>query len=198
MTTGSGERTDSSFPGRGRERAADIEVSQPGNGPTRALQPRAVLLRYVPVSVTEEGLALDLTAAMKARDAQRVAVLRSVVAAAKHLKVEKRVRELDDAALTQVVRREIRQREEAEEFARKAGRDDLASQNVAERRILEEYVPPPLTPEELEGAVREALAGGTQRQMGPVMAALRERYASRLEGKIASEVARRILAEAAG
>ena len=95
-----------------------------------------------PVAVTEEQIAQDLTAAMKARNAQRVAVLRSVVAAAKHLKVEKRVQVLDDAALAQVVRREIRQREEAEEFARKAGRDDLASQNLAERRILEEYVPP--------------------------------------------------------
>ena len=150
------------------------------------------------MGVTEERIALDLTAAMKARDAQRVAVLRSVVAAAKHLKVERRLQALDEAALAQVVRREIRQREEAEEFARKAGRDDLASQNVAERRILEEYAPPPLTAEELEGAVREALAGGTQRQMGAVMAALRERYASRLDGKVASEVVRRVLAEAAG
>jgi len=151
-----------------------------------------------PVAVTEEQIAQDLTAAMKARNAQRVAVLRSVVAAAKHLKVEKRVQVLEEAALAQVVRREIRQREEAEEFARKAGRDDLASQNVAERRILEEYVPPLLTAEELEGAVHEALAGGTQRQMGAVMTALRERYASRLDGKVASEVVRRILAAATG
>jgi uncharacterized protein YqeY len=147
--------------------------------------------------VTEERIALDLTTAMKARDAQRVAVLRSVVAAAKHLKVERRVQALDEAALAQVVRREIRQREEAEEFARKAGRDDLASQNVAERRILEEYVPPPVSAEEIAGAVREVLAGGAQPQMGPVMTALRERYASRLDGKIASEVVRRILSEAA-
>lgn len=150
------------------------------------------------MAVTEEGIARDLTAAMKARDAQRVAVLRSVVAAAKHIKVERRIPILDEAALVQVLRREARQREEAEEFARKAGRGDLASQNVAERRILEEYIPPPLTGDELEAAVRELLAGGAQRQMGAVMTALRERYASRLDGKLASEVARRVLSEAAG
>jgi uncharacterized protein YqeY len=150
------------------------------------------------VAVTEEQIARDLTAAMKARDAQRVAVLRSVIAAAKHLKVERRVAALDEASLVQVVRRELRQREEAEEFARQAGRGDLAEQNRAEREILEAYAPAPLAGEELEQAIREALAGGVARQMGAVMAALRERYPGRLDGKSASELARKVLAESAG
>jgi uncharacterized protein YqeY len=150
------------------------------------------------VAVTEEQIARDLTAAMKARDAQRVAVLRSVIAAAKHLKVERRVAALDEASLVQVVRRELRQREEAEEFARQAGRGDLAEQNRAEREILEAYAPAPLAAEELEQAIREALAGGVARQMGAVMAALRERYPGRLDGKSASELARKVLAESAG
>ncbi len=148
--------------------------------------------------VTEEQIARDLTAAMKARDAQRVAVLRSVIAAAKHLKVERRVAALDDAALVQVVRREMRQREEAEEFARQAGREDLAAQNRAERRLLEAYAPPPLAAEEIERAIRDALAGGVARQMGAVMAALRERFPGRLDGKSASELARKVLAESTG
>lgn len=150
------------------------------------------------MAVTEEGIARDLTAAMKARDAQRVAVLRSVVAAAKHLKVERRVSTLDEDALVQVLRREVRQREEAEAFARQAGREDLASQNRAERSILEAYLPLPVGAEDLARAVREALDGGAPRQMGAVMATLRERYGARLDGKQASEVARRILAEPAG
>lgn len=148
--------------------------------------------------MTEEQIARDLTAAMKARDAQRVAVLRSVIAAAKHLKVERRVAALDEASLVQVVRRELRQREEAEEFARQAGRSDLAEQNRAEREILEAYAPAPLAAAELEQAIREALAGGVARQMGAVMAALRERYPGRLDGKSASELARKVLAESAG
>src|SRR4029453_13794505 len=94
------------------------------------------------VAVSEEQLAQDLTAAMKARDAQRVAVLRGVVAAAKLLKVERRAPRPEEADLVQVLRKEVRKREEAEEFAIKAGREDLVSQNRAERAILDEYVPP--------------------------------------------------------
>jgi uncharacterized protein len=150
------------------------------------------------VAVSEEQLAQDLTAAMKARDAQRVAVLRGVVAAAKLLKVERRAPRLEEADLVQVLRKEVRKREEAEEFAVKAGREDLVSQNRAERAILDEYVPPPLAADELERAIRDALAGGLPRQMGAVMTALRERFPGRLDGKVASEIARKVLAEPAG
>jgi uncharacterized protein YqeY len=148
-----------------------------------------------PVSITEEQLARDLTAAMKARDSQRLEVLRGVVAAAKLLKVERRVSSLEEADLVQVLRKELRKREEAEEFAAKAGRTDLVVQNRAERSILEGYVPALLGEADLERAIRESLAGGTPRQLGPVMSALRERYAGRYDGKTASELARRILAE---
>ena len=150
------------------------------------------------MAVTEEQLAQDLTAAMKARDAQRVAVLRGIVAAAKLVKVERRAPRLDEADLDQVLRKEIRKREEAEEFAVKAGREDLVSQNRAERAILDEYVPPPLGADELERAIRDALAGGVPCQMGAVMSALRERFPGRLDGKAASELARKVLAEPAG
>jgi uncharacterized protein len=150
------------------------------------------------VAVSEEQLAQDLTAAMKARDAQRVAVLRGVVAAAKLLKVERRAPRLEEADLVQVLRKEVRKREEAEEFAVKAGREDLVSQNRAERAILDEYVPAPLAADELERAIRDALAGGVPRQMGAVMTTLRERYPGRLDGKVASESVRRVLAEPAG
>ena len=148
-----------------------------------------------PVSITEEQLARDLTAAMKSRDSQRLEVLRGVVAAAKLLKVERRVSSLEEADLVQVLRKELRKREEAEEFAAKAGRTDLVAQNRAERSILEGYVPALLGEADLERAIRESLAGGTPRQLGPVMSALRERYAGRYDGKTASELARRILAE---
>jgi uncharacterized protein YqeY len=152
----------------------------------------------LPVTVSEEQLARDLTAAMKARDAQRVAVLRTVVAAAKLLKVERRAPRLDEADLIQVMRKELRKREEAEEFAARAGRDDLVSQNRAERAILDGYVPAPLGSEELERAIRDLLATGAPRQIGAVMSALRDRHPGRVDGKAASEIARRILAEPAG
>src|SRR5262249_48811738 len=101
---------------------------------------------------------------------------------------------LEEADLVQVLRRELRKREEAEEFAAKAGRTDLVTQNRAERSILEAYVPAQLGPTELEEAIRAAIAAGTPRQLGPIMNALREHHAGRFDGKSASELARRIIA----
>src|SRR5436309_4394397 len=92
-------------------------------------------------ALTEQQLADDLTRAMKAREMSRVYVLRGLLTAAKNLKVEKRGAALAEADLAQLVRREIRKREEAEEFAAKAGRSELVAQNRSEREMLEAYVP---------------------------------------------------------
>ena len=145
--------------------------------------------------LSEQQLANDLTRAMKAREMTRVYVLRGVLTAAKNLKVEKRGAELDEGELTQLVRRELRKREEAEEFAAKAGRQDVIDQNRAERAILEAYVPALLAAEELERIVRGLVAETGARAIGSVMGALRERYAGRFDGRQASDIARRVLAE---
>src|SRR5213593_4220112 len=134
---------------------------------------------------------------MKARDMPRVYVLRGVLTAVKNLKVEKRGAALAEADLVQIVRREIRKRGEAEEFAVKAGRDDLVAQNRGEREMLEAYAPAPLDVGELERAIREVAADPASRSLGAIMAALRGRFAGRLDGRQASEIARRVLAEPA-
>jgi len=149
------------------------------------------------VPLTEEQLASDLTQAMKARDAVRTSVLRGVITAAKNLKVEKRGAALSEAELVQIVRKEIRKREEAEEFAAKAAREDVIGQNRAERQILEAYAPAPLAAGELEQAIREIAAQPDARNLGAIMSALKARYAGRYDGKQASELGRRILAEVA-
>ena len=105
--------------------------------------------------LTEQQLADDLNRAMKARDMPRVYVLRGVIAAVKNLKVERRGAELVEADLSQIVRKEIRKREEAEEFALKAGRQDTVEQNRSERAMLEAYAPAQLDPATLEQAIRE-------------------------------------------
>ena len=148
------------------------------------------------VPLTEEQLSAALTAAMKARDVARLEVLRGVVSAAKNLKVEKRIAQLDSPDLEQVVRREIKKRDEAEVFAVQAGRDELVAQNRNERAILESLVPPLLDAAALEAAIRQIAAELKATALGPVMGALRERLAGRYDGKLASEIARRLLTPA--
>lgn len=147
------------------------------------------------MALTEQQLSADLVGAMKARDIVRTEVLRGVLAAVKNLKVERRGVALTEADLVQVVRREIRQRDEAAEFAVKGGRSDILERNRAERAVLEGYLPAPLEPAELEAAIRTIVAA-EGRALGAIMARLRERYAGRYDGREASDIARRVLAEA--
>lgn len=146
--------------------------------------------------LTEQQLADDLNAAMKARDMPRVYVLRGVIAAVKNLKVERRGAEIGEADLAQVVRKEIRKREEAEEFAVKAGRQEAVEQNRSERAMLEAYAPAQLDPSVLEQAIREIAADPGSRNLGAVMGALKARFAGRFDGRQASDIARRVLASA--
>ena len=148
------------------------------------------------MALSEERFSADLTAAMKARDMPRVYVLRGLITAAKNLKVERRGAALAEADLVQLVRREVRKRDEAEEFAVKAGRTDVVEQNQAERTILDAYVPALLDAAALEAIVRELAAGLPSPTMGTIMAALRERHGGQFDGKQASEIAKRVIAEA--
>lgn len=145
--------------------------------------------------MTEQQLTEDLTRAMKAREMQRVYVLRGLLTAIKNLKVEKRGGPVAEEDIVQIVRREIRKREEAEGFATKAGREELVAQNRAERTMLEAYVPAQVDPEQLERAIREIAASADARSLGAIMGSLRERFAGRFDGRQASEIARRVLAE---
>jgi uncharacterized protein YqeY len=148
------------------------------------------------MALSEAQLTADLTAAMKARDMPRVYVLRGLLTAAKNLKVERRAQTLSEADLVQLVRREVRQREEAEEFAKKAGRDEAVAQNQAERAMLDAYVPAQMDAAALETVVRGIVASLPSPAMGPVMAALREQHAGQFDGKQASEIVKRVLAGA--
>ena len=148
------------------------------------------------MALTEQQLADDLNRAMKARDMPRVYMLRGVIAAVKNLKIERRGAELAEADLSQIIRKEIRKREEAEEFALKAGRQDAVEQNRGERAMLEAYAPAQLDPVALEQAIREIAAEPNAGNLGAVMGALKARFAGRFDGRQASEIARRVLASA--
>src|SRR6266581_1098976 len=78
-----------------------------------------------------------------------------------------------------------------------AAKNLKVEQNRAERALLEAYVPALLAPAELEEAIRTIVARPEARSLGAIMGALRERFAGRLDGRQASEIARRVLAEPA-
>jgi len=141
---------------------------------------------------TEAQLQEDLKGAMKARDMDTVYVIRGLIAVIKNLKVEKQIAQLLEADIVGLVRKEINKRTEAADFARQANRADLVEKNEHEKRLLEKYLPEQLSTEALQATIKEIAAELGTAQIGPIMAKLRERHAGQFDGKLASELIRKL------
>src|ERR1041385_987174 len=142
----------------------------------------------------------DLKDAMRARDATKLGVLRMLKSAMKYAAIEKSgaEAELDDAELTQVIRKQVKQRQDSIESFEKGGRAELAEKEKSELAILNQYLPAALSAEELSRIVRETIAevGATSRaQMGTVMKALGPKVAGCADGRTLSQEVQRQLGE---
>lgn len=148
-----------------------------------------------------ERLRSDLRTAIRKRDELRRDTLRMVIAAAYTIEKEAR-RPLTDDELVGVLAREVKTRRESIDAFRKGGRDELAQREELESAVLAEYLPRPLTEDELREMVTAAVdevGASSARDMGRVMGLLSPRTRGRADGKLVSslvmqELARRDLA----
>jgi len=143
------------------------------------------------VSLTEK-IQQDMRDAMKGRDRARVGALRMLSAALKNGEIEAG-RTLTEEEEQVVLRKQLKQREESAEAFRKAGREEQAASESAEAEIVREYLPEPLSPEELEQivdrAIQETGAGG-MKDMGPVMGRAMALAGGRAQGRELSALVR--------
>ena len=139
----------------------------------------------------KERIVSDMTAAMKAKDAERLSALRMVKAAVMNREKEHNT-ELTDAEVTKVLQSLVKQRRDSVEQYEKAGRDELAAKERAEIAVIESYLPQAATREEIERAVEEAVRetnASSMREMGAVMKAAQARLAGRsADGRTVSEI----------
>ena len=138
----------------------------------------------------------DLTAAMKERDAERRDALRLILSALRSAEKDLQ-RSLSDEEELQVLQRERKRRIEAIEAFEGAGRDKQADQERLELDILEEFMPEPLSEDDLERIVDDAIAevGATSmRDLGRVMADVMPQVAGRADGSVVSQLVREKLA----
>ncbi|HEY1185177.1 MAG TPA: GatB/YqeY domain-containing protein [Bryobacteraceae bacterium] len=135
----------------------------------------------------------DMVGAMKARQEARLSALRMVKAALMKLKVDS-PKPLDEAAEMQVLKSLIKQRIDAADAFRKAGRTEQADKEEAERALIESYLPAAATEAEMDEAIASALAetGVTSlKQMGVVMKAAQARLQGKtVDGKALSDKVR--------
>jgi uncharacterized protein len=146
----------------------------------------------------QERIDSDLRDAMRAKDAATLGVLRMLKSALKYSAIAKSDAEaqLDDAEVAQVIRRQVKQRQDSIESFEKGGRPELAAKEKDEFAILQAYLPQGLNADELAKIVGETISeiGATSRtQMGAVMKALQGRIAGRTDGKTLSQEVQRQL-----
>jgi len=128
---------------------------------------------------------------MREKNAMRLGVLRMLKAAFTNAAIEKSgaQAQLSDAEATQVIRKQVKQRQDSIESFEKGGRAELVAKEKEELSILQSYLPQQLSAEEISKVVRETIAevGATSRtQMGAVMKALPAKVAGRADGKTLS------------
>ena len=138
----------------------------------------------------------DITAAMKSRDSAQLSALRMLKAALMNKNVEKG-RDLDEAESLQVVASLVKQRRDSIEQFEKAGREDLVAKETLDVRVLETYLPPAATADEIDAAIAAAIAetgAASAKDIGKVMKAVMPRLAGKnADGKAVNEAVRRKL-----
>ena len=128
---------------------------------------------------------------MREKNAMKLAVLRMLKAAIMNAAIEKvgAQGQLSDGDATQVIRKQVKQRQDSIESFEKGGRAELAAKEKDELSILQSYLPQQMSADELSKIVRETIAevGATSKaQMGAVMKALQPKVAGRADGKTLS------------
>lgn len=153
--------------------------------------PRSARLVVAPVS-PEPNLASTLRAALnaarKAQDKERTLVLGTILANLKNREIELR-RPTTDEEVAEVLRKGIKIRREAIEQYTAGARQELADMESAQIKVLEEFLPPAVDPEEIRAAVRSAIGGGAK-DIGKVMSQVLPKYKGRADGKLINQIAR--------
>jgi uncharacterized protein YqeY len=141
---------------------------------------------------TRDQIQSDTKTAMKQRDKTRVGALRMLGAALKNAEIEAG-RPLTEQEEQTILKRQLKQREEAAEAFRKAGREGRAASESAEAEIVRTYLPEPLSQTELEQVIDRAIdetGAKSMKDMGTVMNRAMELSGSRAEGRTLSTIAR--------
>lgn len=137
----------------------------------------------------------DMKSAMKARDKDRLKVVRLMLAAIKQIEVDERI-ELDDARILSVLEKMVKQRRDSVTQFNQGNREDLSAIELAEIAVIETYLPEPLDEAELDSIIDAAISStGAEsiRDMGKVMGQVKAKAAGRADmGSVGAKVKARL------
>lgn len=137
----------------------------------------------------------DLKNAMKSRDSFRLGVLRLIKTEVKNKQIEL-IRDLNEQEFMQVLSRMVKQRRDSVDQYTKGGREDLAQKEQDEIKVIEGYLPKPLSDEELTQIIQKAIqktGASSPKEMGIVMKEIRDKTTGRVDGKILADKVKNFL-----
>ena len=140
----------------------------------------------------------DIKEAMKARDKVRLETLRNIKKVFIEAKTAPGANDtLEDAVAMKTLAKLAKQGKESAETFKQQNRKDLAEAELSQVKVIEEYLPKPLTEEEIETQVKEIIAqtgASSIKEMGKVMGAASKKMAGKADGKIISDIVKKLLA----
>jgi uncharacterized protein YqeY len=146
----------------------------------------------------QDRISHDMKEAMKAKDKVRLASLRDIKS-----KITLALSEagsgdqLDDSAVTKILSKQLKQREDTLAIFKEQNREDLVAEEQAQAEVIRAYLPKPMSQEELEANVKaliQELGAASMADMGRVMGTASARFAGRADGKAISALVRQFLA----
>ena len=141
-----------------------------------------------------ERLRAAMNEARKSRNSARTLLLSTILADLKNAEITLGHEPSDDEA-SEVLRRGVKRRRESVEQYVKGNRQDLADKESAEIKMLEEFLPASVPPEEIRAAVKAAIAAGSK-DLGKVMGVVMPQFKGRADGKVINQIVREELASA--
>ena len=135
-----------------------------------------------------------LSESLKSKQSDRVLTLRAIVSAKKDKEIEKRTqdkKEVTDEDMISILNKMLKQRKESVEMYQKASRQDLVDKENTEIKIIEEFLPQQLSQEEVEKVCNEAIlniGASSLKDMGKVMAVLKEKYLGKMDFSLAGKI----------
>jgi hypothetical protein len=148
----------------------------------------------------EEKILNDYKEAMKAKDTLKSSVLSFLRADMMNQAVARKKSKLDDPEVINVIKKQIKQRQDSIEQFTKGGRTDMAEKEKKELEILKTYLPPELTADEVKKIIEESVTSlGAQgmQDMGKVMKEVTGKIAGKADGKLVSDLVRERLGKGA-
>jgi uncharacterized protein len=147
------------------------------------------------MSTLKQNVSDQLKVAMRAKEKARVTLIRTIMSEFKKIEVDERI-EVDDARALVILDKMVKQRKDSVQQFTDGGRDDLAAIEQAEMEIIREFLPQPLTDDEVESIVKTAVdeTGATSmQQMGAVMAIVKPQVQGRADVAQVSKLVKKLL-----